>query len=438
MLTIVELSFFCVFAFVYIWVFYNLPILAAGIRDLRKKKKSPAQDSLEGKVLPSFSVILPVKNEQKVVGRLLETLSSLHYPTDKIEIVIVEDGSDDDTFEVCRQFANQRRNTKVFQRSFSDGKPSALNYGLKHCTGEIVAFFDADTIPDEDALLKVAKYFADPNVGAVQGRTLSINPKQNMLTQFISYEEAVWCEAYLRGKDVLNLFVHLKGSCQFIRRDVLEKLEGFDEVFLSDDMEISARLTETGHKIRYAPDVRAWQESPANLRVFFRQRTRWFRGTIEVAYKYGRLIKHINRKNLDAEATLFGPFILIASLLTYLTASGLLFINFPFNLAWGGLMGFSTLSTVLTLLLIGLALVYVSKPKKVSNLLWLPFVFSYLCLQAFIALYAASLIALHRPGKWMKTEKSGTATNFTHVTNTKRARIINLWLILERLKTETV
>ena len=425
MLAIVELALICVFAVVYAWIFYNLPVFAAGVRNLRRSRRLQSPDLETDGFLPSFSVILPVKDEQRVVGRLLEALSNLRYPTEKLEIVIVEDGSADDTFEVCRQFACSHRNVKVFRPSFSSGKPSALNYGLKRCSGEVVAVFDADNVPDGDALLKAARYFADPGVAAVQGRTLSINSQENMLTEFISYEEAVWCEAYLQGKDVLGLFVHLKGSCQFIRRDILEQLEGFDEAFLADDMEISARLTERGHTIRYASDVRSWQESPADLKTLFNQRTRWFRGTMEVAFKYGRLMTHPNRRTLDAEATLLGPFVLMASLLSYLAGSGVFFAAFPFNVVWGVFMTISTIGTTVMLLLCGLALIYLSKPKRVSNLLWLPFVFGYWCLQGFIALYAALLILLRRPKKWLKTEKSGAISNSRFVyTRTAKTLIV--------------
>ena len=171
-----------------------------------------------------------------------------------------------------------------------------------------------------------------------------------MLTQFISYEEAVWCEAYLRGKDKLNLFVHLKGSCQFIRRDVLEKLEGFDEAVLSEDMEISARLVENDYKIRYASDVVAWQESPSNLKTLFKQRTRWFRGTMEVAFKYGRLMTKLNRINFDAETTLFGPFILIASLAPYLAAFWAFSSFWSLDVMWRLVVQFGILTTSLTML----------------------------------------------------------------------------------------
>lgn len=411
MLSIIDLVFICVFAVVYTWVFYNLPILAAGVKNLVRSKKFEGRGVAEERALPSVSVIVPVKNEAKVVGRLFEALSKLTYPADKLEIIIVEDGSADGTFQVCKQFACTHKNVKVLQRSFSNGKPSALNYALKHAEGEVVAVFDADSVPDSDALLRVAKYFDAASVAAVQGRTLSINSRENMLTQFISYEEAVWCEAYLRGKDALGLFVHLKGSCQFIRRSVLEKLGGFDEGFLADDMEISARLTEKNHEIKYAPDVRAWQESPANLKTLFRQRTRWFRGTMEVAFKYGRLMSKPSRKRFDAEATLLGPFILVASLLSYLAASGAFFVAFPFDVLWRALMYFSVFTTTLILLVCGFGLIYVSKPRRLRNLLWLPFVFSYWCLQSFIAMYAALLILLRRPQRWLKTEKHGVVTS---------------------------
>jgi cellulose synthase/poly-beta-1,6-N-acetylglucosamine synthase-like glycosyltransferase len=411
LLGIVDLVLICVFTVVYGWVFYNLPILAAGVRNLVKSKKLEARDVAGHKVLPSVSVIVPVKNEAKVIGRFFEAFSKMAYPADKVELIVIEDGSADGTVQVCEQFARVRQNVKVLHRSFSSGKPSALNYALRYAGGEIVAVFDADSVPESDALLKAVQYFEDTSVAAVQGRTLTINSQENMLTQFISYEEAVWCEAYLRGKDSLGLFVHLRGSCQFFKHSVLEQLGGFDEAFLADDMEMSARLTERDLEIKYASDVRSWQESPENLRSLFGQRTRWFRGTMEVAFKYGRLMSKLSKKRLDAEATLVGPFIIIASLLSYLAASGAFFVAFPFDVLWRALMLFSVFTTTIMLFVCGFALVFVSKPTRLRNLLWLPFIFSYWFLQSFIAMYAVSLILLRRRGKWVKTERSSTVAN---------------------------
>ena len=401
-----------------LWGLYNVPILASGVKDFCEKRQKPQKKSVPEKLLPFFSIVVPVKNEERVIDRLLASLSTLNYPLNRREIIIVEDGSTDKTNNICVNYAKENTNVKILHKPLSNGKPSALNFGLAHAKGDIVAIFDADNVPAQDALLTVVKYFEDPKVAAVQGRTASINPKENMLTQFISYEEAVWCEAYLRGKDVLNLFVHLKGSCQFLRRDILEQLQGFDEAVLSEDMEISARLIENDYKIRYASDVVALQESPSDLKALFKQRTRWFRGTMEVAFKYGRLMTKLNRIGFDAETTLFAPFILIASLAPYIAAFWVFSTYWSLDVMWSLVVQFGVLTTSLTMLICGLTLIYVSKPRKVRSLLWLPFVYCYWSLQAFIALYAMILIVLRRPRVWAKTEKQGSIDPSTTVKQT--------------------
>jgi cellulose synthase/poly-beta-1,6-N-acetylglucosamine synthase-like glycosyltransferase len=410
MLTWPYIGLVCALLVVYAWSFYNLPILVAGVKSLRKSKQKPGRKPLEREAFPAFSIIVPVKNEEKVVGRLLNALSELSYPADKKEIIIVEDGSTDRSLDVCEAFAREQRklNIRIVQRRFSDGKPSALNSGITYAQGEIVGVFDADSVPASDALLNVCRYFEDPQVAAVQGRTLSINSEENMLTRIISREEDVWCEAYLRGKDALNLFVHLRGSCQFIRRDVLEQVKGFDKNALSEDMELSAKTTEKGYKIKYAPDVRSWQESPCDLKQLFRQRVRWFRGTMEVALKYGRLMAKPSKKSFDAEVTFFGPFVLIASFLAYIASSCMTFMPFPLDSIVHLIAQLTALLTTATMLLCGIAVIYTSKPRKVSDLLWIPLIYAYWSVQAFIALYAILLMILRRPRKWLKTDKKGT------------------------------
>ena len=416
-LEIVGLALIGVLLSICLWGLYNILILAIGVRDFRRSRLKSQKKTFSNERLPTFSIIVPAKNEEKVVGRLLNALSKLNYPVNKRETIIVEDGSTDGTSDICISHAKQHEGFKVLQRSISNGKPSALNYALEHAKGDIIAVFDADNVPDSNALMAVLEYFEDPTVAAVQGKTLSINSKENMLTQLISYEEAVWCEAYLRGKDLLNLFVHLKGSCQFIRRDILQRMEGFNETVLSEDMEISAKLTENNYTIRYASDVIAWQETPPNFKTLFKQRTRWFRGTMEVALKYGRLMARPRKKNFDAEATLFGPFMLIASLMPYTAMLWALFTVLPFDALWQITVQFATLTTTLTMLICGVALIYVSKPRRAKNVLWLPFIYFYWIFQAFVALYAALLIVFRRPRRWLKTEKRGVTNPKFIMTN---------------------
>ena len=395
-----------------LWTVYNVPILAVGVRSYRRSQLKPAaKRGLPDSDLPFVSIVVPVKNEAKVVGRLLSSISRLDYPASKRELIIVEDGSTDGTFEICEAYAGANGGVRVLRRPVSDGKPSALNFGLRYARGEVVAFFDADSVPAVDVLRRAVAYFRDGRVAAVQGRTLSINEGENMLTRFVAFEEAVWCEAYLRGKDALGLFVHLRGNCMFIRRSVLSALGGFAGDALSEDMDLSARLVEHGYAVRYASDVRAWQESPAGLRQLVAQRTRWFRGTMEVAVRYGRLMAGLGWRRFDAEATLFGPFVLIASLAGYAGAVAGVSASLAVPLACQWLLQFTAAATTVVLLLSGVALVYASKPRSVRNVLWLPFVYFYWCVQGFVAFYALLLMVFRRPRRWVRTPRSGVVAS---------------------------
>jgi cellulose synthase/poly-beta-1,6-N-acetylglucosamine synthase-like glycosyltransferase len=228
-----------------------------------------------------------------------------------------------------------------------------------------------------------------------------------MLTRFISYEEAVALRTQLLGRDALNLFVYLMGSCCFLRRDVVKKLGGWDENSLSEDIEISVRLTKEGYSIRYVPEIQSWQESPAKLNALAKQRARWLRGHMETALKYGKLITNVNKKSLDTEVTLFTPFIQIVGLLGYFMALFTSFLSIQLDYILSILGQVLLILTITALLMIGIALIYTTKPGKMTNLLWLPFVFAYWLVGNFIALYALLQIVLRRPRKWTKTVKTG-------------------------------
>ena len=402
----------CVFSVLYAWTLYNMPILAVGLKHLlgklrkkgNKKAKSPNKANL-----PSISIIVPVKDEERVIGRLLDALLRLDYPKEKSEIIIVEDGSKDKTVEICQRYVDQYSNyIKLFHRATSNGKPSALNYALKKAKGEILALFDADCVPNSDVLLRVVECFKDPSTAAVQGGTFFINANENMLTRLISYEEAVAFRTYALGRNALNLFVYLIGSCCFLRRSVVDKLGGWDDDSLCEDLEISVRLTKEGYLIRYVPEIQSWQESPAKLGALVKQRARWLRGHMETALKYGKLVTNVSKKSLDTEITLFLPFIQIIGLLGYFMALVTSFLSIRLDHILSILGQTLLILTMTALLMIGIALIYVTRPCKMTNLIWLPFVFLYWFVENLIAFYALLQIVLRRPRKWTKTMKTGT------------------------------
>lgn len=416
---------------VHSWTVYNLPVLIVGIRShLRSRKggglSSDGASAPEGR-FPTFSVLVPAKNEELLLPRILEGLLHQNYPKERVEIVVIDDGSTDATAAVCREYAEKSRGRiRLLSGESSRGKPSALNRALNILSGDIVAVFDADNVPEPDALRNAAKCFEDESVTAVQGRTMAINSDVNMLTKFVSLEEAFWYEAYIRGKDALKLFVHLKGSCQFIRKEALLSLGGWSEGHLTEDMEISARLTEKGHRIRYSPDVRAWQETPESLTQMFRQRVRWYRGSMEVALRYGRLISKPSLRNLDAEITLLGPFILLISLLSYLSGP-LLFPNLNESAIFAlTLAGWAVMTA--SLIVGALALLCAARPKRKRDLLWLPFIYAYWTFQVLLAGWALAEMVLGIPRKWKETGRTGTVNTgrLTFVESCKSTHDANL------------
>jgi len=401
-------------AAVYSWTFYNIPVLLVGIRSHLRARNGGVRSSVKTIIpvgrLPTFSVLIPAKNEQLLLPRLLESLLHQNYPKEKVEIIVIGDGSTDATVDVCREYAKKSRGrVKLLCGEGSKGKPCALNRALNVLKGDIVAVFDADNVPEPDALLNAARCFLDESVTAVQGRTLAINSEINMLTKFVSLEESAWFEAYIRGKDALELFVHLKGTCQFIRKEALLGLGGWSEGHLAEDMEISARLTDRGYKIRYSSDVRAWQETPESLTQMFRQRVRWYRGSMEVALRYGSLIGKPNVKRLDAEITLLGPFVLIISLLGYL-AGPFLFPSMGESAIFVITVAGWTAMTV-SLIVGALALLYVARPKRKRDFLWLPFIYAYWAFQVVLASWALIEIILRAPRKWRRTGRTGAVNN---------------------------
>jgi len=400
-----------VLAVLYGWTIYNLPSLVAGMRRTVRGQGSRMieQASLGTGTAPRFSIVVAARSEERVIGRLLDRLKLLDYNKELYEVIVVEDGSTDDTRQICEQYAEANPGLIRFYHSEeSRGKPHALNRALAQCRGEIVAVLDADNYPNLDLLKRAAGYFADSSLAAIQGMTIPINRDENMISKLSAYEEAAWFKVYMMGKEELKLFIPLTGSCGFIRRDVIERLGGWDENSLAEDVELAARLVDNGWRIKYTPDLQSLQEYPATLRGVINQRTRWFRGYIETWVKYGKLLRTPRKVAIDAEATLFGPCALNLILLSYVMAVSGYFTYPPGTSIWVVAFATSALGlTIATLSICGLSLVWHRRPHQVKDIAWIPMVFFFWFLQTAIAFWALVLTMFGRNRSWLKTEKSG-------------------------------
>ena len=388
------------------WTAYNGSIIYIGIRG--KRKQQSISPSINGE-LPKFSIIVPTKNEENVIRRCLDGIFSFDYPKNKMQIIVVDGKSIDDTGKICSEFIEKYpENIQFICEKTVKGKPAALNLALPYINGDIVGVFDADSLPENDALLKVASYFEDKKIMALQGRTTSINEKNNALTRVIAMEEKAWFQALMTGREKLQLFVPLTGSCQFVRANILEELGGWDENSLTEDVELALRLVEKKHLIKYAPDVCSGQETPNKLGPLVKQRVRWYRGYMETAIKYGRLLDNLNKRTVDAEISMAGPFMMVVSLLSYINwffvalflSQSTPIINFT---------GLVIALTAVSLVSIGVALTASEKPIKPVNILWIPFIYIYWLLQMFIAGWAFLKLVFRTKRDWTKTSKNGVA-----------------------------
>ena len=184
------------------WTLYNGSIIYVGIK---KNQNRTAFISYKTDELPKISLIVPTKNEETVIRRCLNGIMNVDYPKDKMQIIVVDGKSEDNTGKICSEFSEKYpENIKIISEKTPNGKPAALNLALPYINGEILGVFDADSLPEKDVLAKVAFYFKDEQLKALQGRTNSLNEKNNALTRVIAMEERAWFQALMSGREKLQ------------------------------------------------------------------------------------------------------------------------------------------------------------------------------------------------------------------------------------------
>ncbi len=158
---------------------------------LRAANKPKSHTKADSSFEPAVSVLIPAFNEEKVLGRLLSRITTLTYPKEKLQVIVINDASSDQTGKIADEFSTKFPYIDVLHRNRSTGrkgKASAMNHGFSKCTGEIVLCFDADYYPQRDIVETLVKEFVDPTVGAVQGRVVVLNEPQNIITRLVAME----------------------------------------------------------------------------------------------------------------------------------------------------------------------------------------------------------------------------------------------------------
>ena len=241
-----------------------------------------AKEMLENYNYPSVDVFVAAHNERSVILNSIKNFLEIDYPNYKL--YIIDDRSIDKTAELVSEFIeknNLQDKVILIERKSGDkpGKAASLNTALSQSNGELILVFDADATVERDCLKKSILYFLDLKVGAVQFQKKITNANFNILTFCQDLEFAF--DTYLQlGRNALKGFVELRGNGQLISRKCLENIVGWDERSLTEDLEMSVRISASGQKIRFAPEIIVQEEGVVSPKALLRQRKRWAEGSL--------------------------------------------------------------------------------------------------------------------------------------------------------------
>lgn len=231
---------------------------------------------------PSCSVIIPAYNESAVIQSCLQSILATTYP--HLEVIVVDDGSNDDTAARAWELADPR--LRVLSKP-NGGKARALNFGIRHSRGQIIIAIDADTVFQPQTIGHLVRHFTDPRVGAVSGNTKIVN-RHKLITKLQSLEYIIGFNLDRRMGDLFDCITVVPGAVGAFRRRALYQVAGFAPDTLAEDTDLTLAIKEAGFKVVYDDQAVAYTEAPGTLHELLKQRYRWTFGTMQAVYKHRR------------------------------------------------------------------------------------------------------------------------------------------------------
>jgi cellulose synthase/poly-beta-1,6-N-acetylglucosamine synthase-like glycosyltransferase/peptidoglycan/xylan/chitin deacetylase (PgdA/CDA1 family)/spore germination protein YaaH len=231
---------------------------------------------------PLVSVVVPAFNEEKVICRTIESLLASDYP--KLEIIVVDDGSADDTYLTAKEAFGDLSNVSVYTKP-NGGKAEALNFGWRKAKGKIIIALDADTLFPPDTVSALAHRFADEKVGAVAGNA-KVGNRVNVVTKWQALEYVTSQNFDRRAFSSLNCITVVPGAVGAWRRSVLEQIGGFSSDTLAEDQDLTIEVRKLHYRIGYEEAAIGYTEAPDSLRNLAKQRYRWSFGTLQCMWKH--------------------------------------------------------------------------------------------------------------------------------------------------------
>ncbi|MGE5682381.1 MAG: glycosyltransferase [Bacillota bacterium] len=270
-------------------------ILAAKQKRKRKRNEAMQINEKQVKEIKRISIIVPAYNEEIHAVKNLKNLLAADYPD--CEIVFVDDGSKDKTFEaVSKAFADDSRVLVLTKPN--GGKATALNYGIAHARGEYVVCIDADTQLMPDAISQLAETLNENDKIAAVAGNVKVGNEINIITRWQSIEYITSQNFDRRAFDLLNAITVVPGAIGAFRKSAVLEAGGFTSDTLAEDCDITIRLLRNGYTVRYNEKAIAYTEAPETLKMFLRQRFRWSFGIMQNLWKHRDTFFNHNYKGL--------------------------------------------------------------------------------------------------------------------------------------------
>ena len=232
---------------------------------------------------PAVSVLIAAYNEGGIVAKTLRSVLDSDY-AGEIEVVIVDDGSKDETAAECERIAAVDPRVRVFSQ-LNAGKSAALRHALAETRHEVVVFLDADTLTERATIRKLVEELADERVGAVSGNA-RVGNRRNFVTRCQALEYICGFNLDRRAYTAWNCVTVVPGAISAFRRAAIDEAGGFSHETLAEDTDMTLTLHRRGWRIGFAPKAIAWTEAPETWRALAKQRVRWAFGTMQCLWKH--------------------------------------------------------------------------------------------------------------------------------------------------------
>lgn len=236
---------------------------------------------------PRVSVIIPAYNEARVIASSVTRVLASDYPA--LQVIVADDGSSDGTSTIVADaFAHDPRVTLLTLRN--GGKAAALNRALREATGEVIIALDADTQFEPLTIRRLARWFADPRIGAVAGDA-RVGNRVNLVTRWQAVEYITAQNLERRALAGFDAMTVVPGAVGAWRRAALDQVGGYPVDTLAEDQDLTIAIQRAGWRVTYDPRAVAWTEAPETFRALAKQRYRWAFGTLQCLWKHRAILR---------------------------------------------------------------------------------------------------------------------------------------------------